>query len=184
MSPAEAFSTSIFFNSTPRQYAAAVGATLFALLIAAAMMPVAAGYTVYLVLPAAVAFSAVYCGLGPSVVAIAVALFGVRYWFINPSRSLSIPDGPQSIGILAFVVVSGVVVAIGERNRANIEALRQSLGNLEERIGERTAELDIANQGLGGLTRSFAIADGSAVESLASCTTALGSPSWLWPESV
>src|SRR6266481_5748984 len=128
MSPAEAFSTSIFFDSTARQYAAAIAATLFALLIAAAMMPVSGGYMVYLVLPAAVAFSAVYCGLGPSVVAIAVALFGVRYWFINPSHSLSIPDGPQSIGILAFVVVSVVVVAIGERNRANIEALRQSLG--------------------------------------------------------
>lgn len=152
MSPAEAVSTSVFFNSTPKQYAAAVGATLFALLFAAAMMPVAGGYMVYLVLPAAVAFSAVYCGLRPSVAAIAVALFGVRYWFINPSHSLSIPDGPQSIGILAFVVVSGVVVAIGERNRANIEALRQSLGNLEERLGERTAELDIANQGLGDLT--------------------------------
>jgi signal transduction histidine kinase len=152
MSPAEAFSTSVFFNSTPKQYAAAVGATLFALLIAAAMMPVAGGYMVYLVLPAAVAFSAVYCGLGPSVAAIAVALIGVRYWFINPSHSLSIPDDQQSIGILAFVVVSGVVVAIGERNRANIEALRQSRGNLEERLGERTAELDIANQGLGDLT--------------------------------
>jgi K+-sensing histidine kinase KdpD len=113
MSPTEAFSTSIFFHSTPRPYAAAVGATLFALLIAAAMIPVAGGYAVYLVLPAAVAFSAVYCGLGPSVVAIAVALFGVRYWFINPSHSLSIPDGQKSIGIVAFVVVSAVVVAFG-----------------------------------------------------------------------
>ena len=43
-------------------------------------------------------------------------------------------------------------MAIGERNRANIAALRQSLGNLEERLGERTAELDIANHGLGDLT--------------------------------
>src|ERR1700722_18076945 len=106
MSPAEAFSTSVFFNTRPRKYAAAVAAAILALLIAAAVMPVAGGYRVYLVLPAAVAFSAVYCGFGPSVAAIAVALFGVRYWFINPSHSLSIPDGPQSIGILAFVAVS------------------------------------------------------------------------------
>src|SRR5260370_34176961 len=159
MSPSEAFA-SIFFNSTPRQYAAAVGATLFALLIAAAMMPVAGGYTVYLVLPAAVAFSAVYCGLGPSVVAIAVALFGVRYWFINPSHSLSIPDGPQAIGILAFVVVSGVVVAIGEKNRRNLKALSQSQANLEERLGERTAGLDITDKGVCALTpRPFPFPD-------------------------
>src|SRR5258708_38045783 len=152
MSPAEAFSTSIFFNGTPRQYAAAVGATSFALLIAAAMMPVAGGYTVYLVLPAAVAFSAVYCGLGPSAVALAVALFGVRYWFINPSHSLSIPDGPQSIGILLFVVVSGVVVAIGGKNHRNLKRLRQSQENVEERLGDRNAVTKIATQRIRYLT--------------------------------
>ena len=152
MSPTEAFSTSLFFNRRPRQYAAAVGATFFALLIAAAMMPVAGGYAVYLVLPAAVAFAAVYCGPGPSMVAIAVAVLGVCYWFINPSHSLSIPDGPQTIGIVAFVVVSGVVLAIGEKNRRNLKTLSRSRENLEEQLGERTAELHMANQGLGDLT--------------------------------
>src|SRR5438552_13318374 len=58
MVPAETFSASIFFNSTPRRYAFALAATLFALLIAAATRPLAGGDVVYLVLAAAVAFSA------------------------------------------------------------------------------------------------------------------------------
>jgi len=152
MSPAEAFSTPIFFNSTPKRYAFALAATLFALLIAVAMTPLAGGYVVYLVLAAAVAFSASYCGLAPSVVVIAVALFGVRYWFISPSHSFSIPEGTQFIGILAFVLASSVIVAIGERNRRNLETLRQAHENLEERLRERSGELDVANQGLGDLT--------------------------------
>jgi signal transduction histidine kinase len=152
MRQAEAFSTPVFFNSTPRRYAFALAATLSAFLIAAAMTPLAGGYMVYLAVLAAVAFSATYCGIAPSVLAIAVALFGVRYWFINPSHSLSVPDGQQSIGILAFVLASSVIVAIGERNRRNLETLRQSQQNLEERLRERAAELDIANQGVGDLT--------------------------------
>jgi signal transduction histidine kinase len=151
MGSAEAFSTSLFF-STPRRYSAALAATLLALLIAGAIMPLAGGYTVYLVLPAAVAFSAAYCGLAQSVLATVVALLGVRYWFISPSHSLSIPDAPQLIAILAFVLVSSVIVAIAERNRRNLETLRQSEKHLEDRLRERTAELDIANQGLGNLT--------------------------------
>jgi signal transduction histidine kinase len=152
MSSAEVFSTPVYFDSTPRRYAFALAATLFALLIAVPITPLVGGYAVYLFVLAAVAFSASYCGLLPSALAIAIALFGVRYWFINPSHSFSIPDGPQSIGILVFLAVSCFIAAIGERNRRNIKALRQSEQNLEERLRKRTAELDIANQGLGDLT--------------------------------
>jgi signal transduction histidine kinase len=151
MSSAAAFSTPIF-DSTPGQYTVASAATLLALLLAGAMTPLAAGNLVYLVLSAALAFSAFSCGLGPSVLAVAVALFGVRYWFISPSHSFSIPDRPQSLGVLAFLLVSSVIVVIGERSRRDLEALRESQEALEERVRERTAELDIANQGLGDLT--------------------------------
>jgi signal transduction histidine kinase len=152
MSSAESLSTSIFLDSTPKRFAFALAASLFALLIAVPMTPFVGGYMVYPVVLAAVAFSAAYCGLVPSMIAIAVALVGVRYWFINPSYSFSIPNGPQLIGILLFVAVSCVIVAIGERNRRNIAALRKSEEYLQERLRDRTMELDIANQGLGDLT--------------------------------
>jgi signal transduction histidine kinase len=152
MSSAGSFSTSLFFDSAPRRFGFALAATLFALLIAAAMTPLVGEYVVYFVEFAAVAFSAAYCGLIPSVVVIAIALVGVRYWFIDPSHSFSVPDGSQLTGILAFVAVSCVIVAIGERNRRNIAVLRKSEEDLGERLRKRTVELDIANQGLGDLT--------------------------------
>jgi signal transduction histidine kinase len=54
--------------------------------------------------------------------------------------------------MLAFVLASSVIVAIGERSRRNLDTVRQSQENLEEQLRERAAELDIANQGLGNLT--------------------------------
>ena len=139
-------------NNAPRQYAASLAATLFALLVAAAITPPADAYVVYLVLSAAVAFSAFSCGIGPSVLALVVGLFGVCYWFLNPFHSLSIPDRTQSLGIFAFLLLAGFIVTIGARSRRNLQALRESQEDLEARLRERTAELDTANQGLGNLT--------------------------------
>jgi signal transduction histidine kinase len=99
-----------------------------------------------------VAFSGAYCGVASSALAIALAVIATRYWFISPTHSFSIPDRLQLIGLVAFVAVSGAIVAIGERNRRHLEMVRLSQDRLEERLRERTAELDIANQGLGDLT--------------------------------
>ena len=152
MSSAEDFSTPVYFDTNPKKYAFAIAATLLALLIAGATMPAGGRYMVYLALLPAVAFSATYCGLGPSMLAIAIALVGVRYWFVSPIHSFGIPDGLQIVGMLAFVAASSVIVAIGERNCRKMEALRESHEDLEERLRKRSEELDIANQGLGDLT--------------------------------
>src|SRR6201997_2162077 len=152
MSSAEDFSNPVYFNSNPKKYAFAIAATLLVLLLAGATMPAGGRYMVYLALLAATAFSATYCGLGPTVLAIAIAFVGVRYWFVSPIHSFSKPDGLQIVGMLAFVAASSVVLAIGERNRRRMEALRQSHEDLEERLRKRSEELDIANQGLGDLT--------------------------------
>jgi signal transduction histidine kinase len=152
MSSAEDFSNPVYFDSNPKKYAFAIAATLLVLLLAGATMPAGGRYMVYLVLLAATAFSAAYCGLGPTVLAIAIAFVGVRYWFVSPIHSFSKPDGLQIVGMLAFVAASSVVLAIGERNRRRMEALRESHEDLEERLRKRSEELDIANQGLGDLT--------------------------------
>jgi signal transduction histidine kinase len=152
MSSAKDFSTPIYFETNPKRYAFAIAAALLALLIAGSTMPSGGRYMVYLVLLAAMTFSATYCGLGPTVIAIAIAFVGVRYWFVSPIHSFSKPDGLQIVGMLAFVAASSVVLAIGERNRRNMEALRESREDLEERLRKRSEELDIANQGLGDLT--------------------------------
>jgi len=152
MSSAEDFSTPVYFDSTPKRYVFAIAATLLALLIAGVTMPSGGRYMAYLVLLAAIAFSAAYCGLAPSVLAIAIAFVGVRYWFVSPIHSLSKPDGLQIVGMLAFVAASSVILAVGERNRRKIQTLRESHEDLEEQLRKRSQELDVANQGLGDLT--------------------------------
>ena len=151
MGSAPAFSTP-FFKSTPRQYMVALAAMLVAFLIAESMTQLAGGNAVYLVLPAAVAFSVSFCGPGASALAIAVAVIVMRYWFIQPSHSFSIPHGPQALSMLLFVLVSLVIAAIGDRRRRELEALHNSNQELQEQLRERTAELGTANKGLGDLT--------------------------------
>jgi signal transduction histidine kinase len=139
-------------NSVSGRYAIALAAMLLALLGAGASAPFTGGYVAYIVLAPALAFTALYCGLGPSVLATTIALFGVRYWFVSPSHSLRFPDTSQSIAFVAFFLASCLIVALGERSRRNQKGLRETQKDLEAQVEERTAELDTANRGLGDLT--------------------------------
>jgi signal transduction histidine kinase len=105
-------------------------------------------YVPYITFVPAVAFCAWYCGIGPSILSVVVALLAARYWFIPPIHSLRIVGTAQMIGILAFSSVSGVLVAMGEVRRRRELALLASHGKLEEAVKERTAELDQTNQNL------------------------------------
>lgn len=144
-------STGVSKNISTR-YAAAFGATALALLICWALNPVLGDSVPYVVLFPAVAFSAYFCGVGPSIVAIILCLAGARYWFVSPVHSLRNPELAQSIGGLAFLLASGITVSIGNLSRRNNEALRLAQGELEERVEQRTLELHEANQSLGELT--------------------------------
>ncbi len=100
----------------------------------------------------AVIFAAWFCGIGPSILSVFVALLGARLLFVQPVHSFSVPDTPQSVAILAFLLASALIVAMGEMNRRNNEVLRGAQKELETRVEQRTAELDKANQGLRDLT--------------------------------
>jgi signal transduction histidine kinase len=134
------------------RYAAACGAIVFALLIRWALNPVLGDRVPYVLLFPAIAFSAYFCGVGPSIVAIILGFAGARYWFIEPVHSLRIPELTQSIGGLVFLLASGITVSIGEFSRRNAERLRVAQGQLEDRVEQRTLELQEANRSLGELT--------------------------------
>jgi len=68
-----------------------------------------------------------------------------------PSAPFSVPDARQSLNFLAFLLLAGIVVAMGEIHRRRGEALRKTRENLEGRVRERTAELATANEELGDL---------------------------------
>jgi len=127
-------------------YVMACLATVAALFIRSALNPFLGDYAPYVTLFPALAFCAWYCGVGPSILSVTLSLFGVRYWvvpFVEPPNS-----NMRSIGMLVFLLASGVIVYMGEARRREIERLRTEQCSLEERVQERTAALDSANQNL------------------------------------
>jgi hypothetical protein len=102
-------------KTTSARYAAAFGAIALALLTRWALNPVLGERVPYVTLFPAVVFSAYFCGLGPSIVAVILGFAGAS-WFISPVHFLRNPDLAASIGGLAFLLASGITVAIGNSN--------------------------------------------------------------------
>jgi len=120
------------------------------------LAPALGGQNPYHTAWAAVVFSAWYCGVGPSILAILLELVGVWYWFLPPAGSFQLANTrPDIYGMLGFVAFSGFIVALGEANRRSLaksrlaeEQLRSVQAELERKVQERTAELSSANENL------------------------------------
>jgi signal transduction histidine kinase len=100
----------------------------------------------YLPLVLAVAFSAWYCGVGPSVLASMIGLVGAIFGF--NLHALAAPDKNDIARIVVFTLSSVVLIVMGESRRRHNESLLRAQGDLEIRVQERTADLDAVNQSL------------------------------------
>ena len=134
-------------ENTWKRYAVALSAMAVALLLHRALTVFPGDFAPYIALLPAVAFAAMYCGLGPSTVSAILGLLAAKFWFIPVTHSLTI-DQLQVIGLLEFLLASAVVITLGEARRRHNAGLRKAQGKLEERVTERTQELNVANQGL------------------------------------
>ena len=150
-STSHSFNARIFENA-PARYAAALLAILVGLLAREALSPLVGDYVPFITLFPAVIFAARFCGIGPSILSLVVALLGAKFWFVQPVHSFSVPDTPQSVAIIVFLLVSALIVAMGEMDRRNDEVLRGAQKELETTVEQRTAELDKANRSLRDLT--------------------------------
>jgi signal transduction histidine kinase len=137
------------------RYALALLATLVALLARLVLNPILGDSLPYIALVPAVAFSAWYCGVGPSIFSVVLALAGARYWFLVPVHSFGIVDRVQAVGILAFVSASGILIVMGEARRRSEQRLWAAQREVEETVKERTAELDRSNESLRELSARF-----------------------------
>jgi signal transduction histidine kinase len=135
-------------ETTGMRYAVALLATVVALLLRLGLNPFLGDYVPYITLFPAVAFCAWYCGVGPSILSVFVALIGAQYWFISPAHSFRIVGTAQVIGILVFLSVSCVLMAMGEARRRHEQVLWAAQRELGEAVKERTVELDRTNQNL------------------------------------
>src|ERR1700746_806322 len=98
-----------------RRYGAAILAAVAALFLYKLLSPAFGGQYPYHTAWAAVAFSAWYCGVGPSTFAILVDLIGIWYWFLPKGDSFRLANPRADIsGMLGFVAFSSLIVALGE----------------------------------------------------------------------
>ena len=134
------------------RYALALLATVVALLARMGLNPFLGDYVPYITLFPAVAFCAWYCGVGPSILSVVVAVMGAKYWFIPPTHSLRIVGMPQVIGTGDLLSASRVGLAMGEAHRRREQVLWAAQRELGEAVKERTVELDRTNQNLRDLS--------------------------------
>src|ERR1700733_10698771 len=139
-----------------RRYGLAVLATIVALLLREALTPLLGENNPYHTVWAAVVFSAWYCGLGPSVVTTVLSLVGVWYWFLPPTHSFAFEHPKTAIsGMVGFLFFSGFIIALGEAHRRSFAKSQWAEGQfraahdeLEKKVEERTADLNLANESL------------------------------------
>lgn len=139
-----------------RRYGLAIAAALVALLLRRLLSPLLGVENPYHTAWVAVVFSAWYCGLGPSIVTALLSLVGVWCWFLSPVNSFALQDPKTGIsGMLGFLVFSGLIIALGEANRRSLsrrywveKELRKAQEELEQRVQEQTADLNLANDNL------------------------------------
>ncbi len=135
--------------ATAVRYALAVLAAIGALLLRDFLNPFFGQSNFYHTAWLAVVFSAWYCGLGPSIVAVIIDALGIWHWFLPPVHSFTGKGTPEISGLLGFLVFSAVIITFGESTRRHIakkekaeEELRQTREELEQRVQERTAALE------------------------------------------
>jgi signal transduction histidine kinase len=129
-------------------YALAAVAVVAALLVSTALAPLVGARVVYLLLLPGIAFSAWFCGPGPCILAITLAIMNALYGVIPPIHAFRILTLADLVYLLAFLFSSFSILAMGESRRRHHQTLRKALGQLEDRVQERTADLDAANENL------------------------------------
>jgi signal transduction histidine kinase len=134
-------------------YGLAVLAASAALLSRATLTPEFGSHYPYHTVWLAIIFVAWYCGLGPSILAVGIEALGIWYWFLPPYHSISGKNHIEYFGMFGFLAFSAIIIALGESNRHLLvkrdkaeRALHQANEELEERVSERTAELERSNE--------------------------------------
>jgi signal transduction histidine kinase len=133
-------------------YLIGVGASVAALLLREILGEVFGAHYPYHTVWLAVIFVAWYCGIGPSIVAVAIDALGIWYWFLRPYDSFVGKDRVEYLGLLGFLLFSWVIIVLGESNRRLFlkrrqaeRALEAANDELEQRVEQRTGQLRQSN---------------------------------------
>ena len=106
-----------------RLYFLAALAAVAALFLRSLLDPLLAAQNPYHTIWLAVVFSALYCGIGPTIVCVAIGLLGIWYWFLPPYYSFAGKTYSEISGMLAGL-------------KMNLDRLFTADGNKEELASE------------------------------------------------
>ena len=157
-----------FSTSSFGRYAMGFAATAISLLGRWLLDPFLGNFTPFITLYAAVAFSAIYAGFGPAILATILGVIGADYWFVAPRGSFPLWNVPYLVGTLTYLAVCVLIATAGETSRRSkaklnsaVESLRQNekalqsdQDELETRVRSRTADLERAEAKFRGLLDS------------------------------
>jgi signal transduction histidine kinase len=135
------------------KYVLAVSSAIATLLLREMLGPEFGSHYPYHTVWLAVVFSAWYCGVGPSILAVVTSMVGIWYWFLPPYDSFSSKTHTEAFGMVSFAAFSAIIIALGESNRQAAikrqeaeDELRKAQQELEKRVEQRTAELRRAQE--------------------------------------
>src|SRR5208282_514301 len=93
-------------RSTWKDYLLAIAITILITLIRYSLDSVLTSHSVYTFYFASVILAAWYCGLGPSILNIALAVAIASYTFAEPRGSFRVDEFRHQVGLVAFSVIS------------------------------------------------------------------------------
>lgn len=140
------------FERASVRWAAALIATATALLLARELRPFLGELAPLITAFPVVAIAAWRCRLKPSLASIAITLIVAKYWFLQPLHSFSVIHFSQAITLGIWVFACAIIALLGEMNHRENKNLLNEHDELEEKVRQRTVQLDLANQSLSELT--------------------------------
>jgi len=134
------------------RYLLSAAALLVAVSVCAGLTFLGSDRFAHVVLFMAVAFSSWYCGAAPAIVTAGLALLVAAYGLPLNFHAFRAPTTGDSVGLLAFLISSALIIVMGESRRRQNAALWQAQEELELKVQERTADLDNVNRNLRDLS--------------------------------
>lgn len=134
------------------RYVAALLAAIVALTLGRVLSPTLGSYILFIAVFPAIAFSAWWCGVLPSVASVVVAALAIQRWFFASTFLAPISAERQVIGLIFFLAATAAIIWLGEKRRRANEQLQRAEEQLEQRVSERTRDLNQANAELRELT--------------------------------
>src|SRR5215204_5429559 len=120
------------------EYLLALGATMTALGMRLALDPFLGDHFPYMTFFLAIAVTALYAGLWPSIMAVAASGIAANWFFMPPRHAFELTDMPKVAGIVTFLLVSLALVFFGQalqRARRRSETALAALSEREARLG-------------------------------------------------